>query len=371
MPGGGGVFAAHDNLGASQIVFNNCTFVLNKDIGIEADANTGVFRGQGSALFSSSIVLDEEPGFAGEGSAQFYYSNVMYEVAGETNSQEDPGFFGTDSTWFVLSGDSPCIDSGDPGLAADPDETQNDRGWMYYPQNASLGIITDSLEATLWDDEVAYREIQYENVTEAPIYLSIMDKWEAEEPAFSYNINEITGAEKATGAALIDSCYFIAGTDSAGENKIYCLDPNFELAGEFDQPGDPSGDGYLDIAAGGGSVMFGSRANTVYEFTIDGEFGDRYNGPRDIENYNALAVDFHNPLSQIDFYIAGEEGKILRTDSDLWLQAEIEIGAPVLAMAVKWNSRALYIITEPSDFTSSLNQQRESICCRFYILMIK
>ena len=357
VSGGGGAFATSDDLGDTPITFTNCTFIGNRDIGINPRAHTGNFRGDARAVITSSILWTGEPRFSGEGSAQIVHTNVLGGAEGEGNSDENPAFFGTDSTWFILSGNSPCIDSGDPDLPEDPDETRNDRGWLHYPQNASLGLETDTLETALWDYQREYVTLRYRNDTGVPIYLTPMDRWQAGEPMIMANVTARTHDNEIFGAAWTDGGFFISGANSGDSpNMMYQLDRDLALVTAFEQPGRPGGSGFWDLATDGGDLLFGSNQNYIYEFTTDGEFGDRYVGPDAIHEYRALGADTHNPYGSLDFYIGGAEGIIIRTDSEMWERARLTVGEVIYSLSVKWNTRALYIVTrtEANEYLLSL-----------------
>lgn len=370
--GGGGVLATSDDVGDTPIQIRNCTFINNADIGIDPLSNTADLTGGARVEIISSILWDEEPYFNGEGRVTVTYSNVKHELEGEENSTEDPEFYGSDSTWFTISGNSPCIDSGDRDLPDDPDNTVNDRGWLHYPQNARESFEIDTLEAALFIDESETEAVmlRFTNDTGVPIYATPMDMWKQDNPQLLVGISATTGDYDINGALWTSEMFIIAGTFNGEANTIYRLNHDLAYQGDFEQPGNPGGDGFLDLATDGGDVLFGGCQNYIYEFTTDGEFGDRYLGPDAISDYNALGADNFNPHSFLDFYIAGDEGIIIRTDSDLWEQARIEVGEEVFSLGVKWNTRALYIVTmdEEDNFFLSLVIPDEELIVPLYLL---
>ncbi|GBE29279.1 hypothetical protein BMS3Bbin04_00291 [bacterium BMS3Bbin04] len=51
------------------------------------------------------------------------------------NVEEDPAFLNSDDGDFHLAENSPCIDTGNPNLPNDPDDTVADKGAFYYDQS--------------------------------------------------------------------------------------------------------------------------------------------------------------------------------------------------------------------------------------------
>jgi len=369
--GAGGVFATSSDLGDTPLRLNNCTFIDNAEIGIDPEANAGFIRDGANVVISSSILWSERPHFSGDGGLVVVHTQVKEGLEGEGNAEENPNFFGGDSTWFILSAGSPCIDSGDPDLSEDPDSTQNDRGWLHFPHNARYGILTDTLEAALWVDQNDTLSLRYRNETGVPIYVEPMDKWRESEPLLTGDVTEITEDSTIFGVVWADSGFFLSGANNDEElNMIYHLDRDLNLINSFAQPGNPGGEGFLDLTTDGGNILFGGYETNVYEFTTDGEFGERYSGPDAVRNYRALGVDFNTPHSFLDFYIAGDEGIILRTDSDLWARDTIEVGDEIISLGVKWNSRTLYTMTqtENGDFMLSLVIPDDDLVIQLYTL---
>ncbi len=368
---GGGAFATSSDLGNDPLRLNNCTFVDNAEIGIEPEANAGYIRGGANVVISSSILWGERPHFSGEGGIEVIYSQVKNGLEGEGNAAENPDFFAGDSSWFILSAGSPCVDTGDPDLPDDPDATRNDRGWLHFPHNARNGILTDTLQTALWFGQNETLSLRYRNETGVPIYIGPMDQWRESEPSLIENIAEITGDSIVNGAAYTGGSFFLSGANNGqAPNMIYQLDRDLNRIDGFAQPGNPGGDGFFDLATDGGDILFGGYGNSVYEFTTSGEFGERYNGPNVVSDYRALGVDFNNPHNFLDFYIAGDEGIILRADSDLWARDTIEVGVEIISLAVKWNTRALYVMThsDSGDFTLSLVFPDEDLVTPLYTL---
>ncbi|PLX16543.1 MAG: hypothetical protein C0599_15040 [Salinivirgaceae bacterium] len=98
--------------------------------------------------YSSSIsiknsILWAKPGFQGwifsdTANLNVTYCDVMQFVRGEGNFSQDPEFDNFND--FSLSQTSPCINSGDPTYAHDPDGSVVDLGWNYFDLS-SYGTI--------------------------------------------------------------------------------------------------------------------------------------------------------------------------------------------------------------------------------------
>ncbi len=70
-----------------------------------------------------------------ESNASIYatYNNLKGAWFGVGNDNADPLFVDAENGNYHLTGNSPCIDSGDPGLF-DPDNTRSDKGAFYFDQ---------------------------------------------------------------------------------------------------------------------------------------------------------------------------------------------------------------------------------------------
>ena len=64
-------------------------------------------------------------------------------LPGEGNVRDDPRFQSPADGVFLLTQDSPAIDSGDPGSPTDPNGTRTDMGALVYRPASSSIIITE------------------------------------------------------------------------------------------------------------------------------------------------------------------------------------------------------------------------------------
>ncbi len=357
---GGGAISTSDDLGDEPLVIVNCTFVNQTFTGLDPVPLTANPLGESRILFSSCIIWDAQPQFNEPELISVEFSQIFEGFEGEGNSEEFPMFFKHDSTWFVLNGESPCIDTGNPDLPNDPDDTQNDRGWMYFPQNALEGLEADTLvsELTVVDRDTVV--LRFENQTEAPLFLSPMDFFcEGIRDAF-IDVTDLIGDGEIHGAAYTSRGFVLSGGNNGRQpNKIYHLDDNFNLRGHFDQPGEPGGIGFIGLASDNDQIVYGGNNQEVIEFTANGELGETYEvqfaaNPR-LRYIKYLAADFSNEFGLAEFYLAGDEGFIMHTDGDFWEIDRFFAGDSIRGIGKKQNSKALYVITELENGINLLN----------------
>ncbi|MDP8229350.1 MAG: right-handed parallel beta-helix repeat-containing protein [Candidatus Electryoneaceae bacterium] len=358
---GGGAVCTSVNMGDEPLVLTNCTFVNNLTIGLnDPGPNTIWARSQwfqsSNALLSSCIVLGEEPHFGEEDLVTVTYSHVQGGYDGEENSDEYPMFFNDDDAeWFLLSGLSSCVDSGDPDLPEDSDGSTNDRGWLHFPQNALEEMGDDTLQVQVINDDCETVTVMLTNTTNVPYYATPIDRWMQAEPDVLIDVSEITDDHDIYGVAWTPNGYYLSGGNGDSDPQIYHLDNDFELVDQFEQPGYPDGNGFFDLATDGESVLYGGDDGRIIEFTTDGELGLEYGGPEGLGRYTALGADFVNAHGFVDYYLGGPEGIIVRADGEMWERQRFEIGDPISAIGVKGNMRGLYILTEPDEGVYSLS----------------
>ncbi len=125
---GGGAVAVSNDAGRNPIEFTNCTFMENRSLDNNHTSNTGYIQGNSHFAFNSSIIWGDTPHFDDVNLVTVDYCHINENINGTENSGENPGIFALDSSWCLLKGDSPCIDTGDPNLNEDPDDSRTDRG---------------------------------------------------------------------------------------------------------------------------------------------------------------------------------------------------------------------------------------------------
>ncbi len=343
----GGALSLWGNFDNQIVEIQNCTFINNT--GGAQWGNVAFIAQQARLDFTSSIIWGELPHFWQNERVNVTYSNIKFGWEGEGNSEENPGLFVLDSSWCLLAGDSPCIDTGNPDLPEDSDNSTNDRGWVHFPQNALASLEADTLEAEVEPGEQVDVTLEFRNETTVPIYASPVESWQEGVGMEIIDISEITDDYEIKGVAWTEDGYFISGGNNGEDpNQIYHLDENYQLINQFDQPGGSEGAGYLDLGSGGGHLIYGGDEDKIVEFSTQGELGEQYFDPAGFEVYRALAVDHTFNDGMVDIYYAGFEGTIIRGDDEMWEQDRFEFGFPIKALAMKGNVRAVYILPEPN-----------------------
>lgn len=343
---GGGVFAVSMEGEDEPILLRNSTFIENRAFAEEGNAHIGRLPGRSRARISSSILWGPTPHFFDMNNVAVEYSNSNHHYEGVGNSLANPRIFEMDSSWCLLKGNSPCINSGDPELPEDPDDTRTDRGWLHYPENVMEGLESNEITLTISQGERYRDAIRFRNTTGVPVYVNTMDHWREGPREVMFNLSNHLGDSDIMAALWTNQQFIIAGGNGGRDpNKIYRLDRNLNLLGQFNQPGGVEGEGFLDMSSDGGDLLFAGDEEQIVEFTLDGEMGEQFDGPDGIRIFRGVGADFNYPYEDYDFYIGGDEGVIVRTDQDFWEQDRIEVGMPVQSLAVKQNSRVLYIVT--------------------------
>ncbi len=352
----GGAIAASTDLGDTPLVLNNCTLIDNRNIGVDNIANTAYARrpveGQPGSriLFNSSIIYGPTPLFAEEDRIQARYSNIINGFNGVANTFEDPGFFASDSVWFLLSGDSRSIDTGDTLLPLDSDRSRTDRGWLYFPHNAWETLPDEPLSVNHTTDDHTTLDFTYMNETNVPIYVTPMDRWNEGARELSVDVSTLTGDNEIEAVAWTTSGFYIAGGNKGDDpNVIYHVDDSLRIRGQYNQPGGPDDAGFTELATDGESILYGCANDQIVEFTTDGEYGQDYGLPGGLEFCRAIGCDFNYSDDFVDFYTAGDDGFLVRADAGMSEIRSIDVGDSVLGIGVKGNTRAVYIITRTDD----------------------
>jgi len=346
----GGAIALNPNMGEQPLIVTHSTFLDNISEDGEHAAHIVYLPESASIYISSSILWSPRPHFSNDNNVVVVYSQTNEAFRGEGNSRENPEIFSLDSTWALLKGNSPCFDSGDPNLDDDPDGSRNDRGWQYLPHDAISGLEVGELAVRITEGDRVTQSMLFTNSTEAPIYVTPLDLWREGPREVMINLTNLINDNDIQAGIKINDGYLIAGGNSGNDpNKIYRLDEEFNLQRTFNQPGGVDGDGFLDMAAFNDEIIFAGDEELIIEFTIDGELGEQYEGPDAIEIHRALGVDVKYSDNGLNLYLGGDEGYILKTDDDFWEVGRTEVGDTILALGMKSNTRAAYIVTQPNQ----------------------
>ena len=127
--------------------FLNVTFygnIANYDSDHAGGAIYSTYNGY--PTLKNCILWDDEPQEIGVGYSRIpivTYSNIEGGESGEGNINSEPHFVDAANNNFNIKWNSPCIDSGDPTLAPDPDSTRNDMGCYYYHQPLDIEQATN------------------------------------------------------------------------------------------------------------------------------------------------------------------------------------------------------------------------------------
>ena len=133
------------DIGGGIYFRDNSSPILKNVIISNNTGNYGIYNSQsnqGNPTIIYSDIYDNENGnFYGCG--QWVGVNVTTNANGDScdayyNIQEDPLFLDTANGDYHLTGNSPCIDAGDPTSPLDPDGTIADMGAFYYEQALSV-----------------------------------------------------------------------------------------------------------------------------------------------------------------------------------------------------------------------------------------
>ncbi len=115
----------------SRNTFTNCILFEN--------GNTNIFQtGNSSTVIDYSLIEGGEDGIDRQGGSLQY---------GENNIDEDPLFAGVECQDYSLTGDSPCIDAGDPDSPLDADLTRADMGAFPFLRYSFIyGMVQDAAD---------------------------------------------------------------------------------------------------------------------------------------------------------------------------------------------------------------------------------
>ena len=125
------------------VELNNNTIVYNS---IDHSGGSGVrvnaWAGKSSVLgtnniiyFNTSNTKDNNQCSSEAGSIDIVYSSVLETMPGDGNIVDDPLFVNADKDDYHLSAQSPCINTGNPSLPSDLDDSRSDMGALPYLDN--------------------------------------------------------------------------------------------------------------------------------------------------------------------------------------------------------------------------------------------
>jgi hypothetical protein len=126
-----------------------------------------------------------------------------------------------------------------------------------------------------------------------------LDPWELRA---SIPVGEIVGDNQLYGIATDGSNFYISGADGNAPNKIYVLDPDWQLTGEFVQPGTAI-TGIRDLTFDG-ELLWGPSGRAIIGFETDGDSITSFPGPA-----NPTSCVTYDPVNQI-YWASGTTSEI-------------------------------------------------------------
>jgi hypothetical protein len=106
-------------------------------------------QGPGKALATNNIFSQSQSTIFeldSMSTLEIHYSlSDTHALPGDDNLNADPGFLDTANSDFRLQPESPCINSGDPEAALDPDGTRSDIGAYYFNLNAPDLLVINEI----------------------------------------------------------------------------------------------------------------------------------------------------------------------------------------------------------------------------------
>jgi hypothetical protein len=120
------------------IMINNSTPMLQNNT-IVQNSGFGLHLANSSVESSGCIIYFNQPDQYNISNSNLYmtFSDIEDVFVGEGNISEDPLFLDPSSDDFSLPIGSPCINSGDPFIGADPDGTRSDMGALFTANDES------------------------------------------------------------------------------------------------------------------------------------------------------------------------------------------------------------------------------------------
>jgi hypothetical protein len=142
--------------GGHSLIINNTITQNTAEI-----SGGGIYLEDATAWVMNTILWNNDAPYDEEisidyGTISISYSDISGGYDGIGNIDEDPLFEDPENFDFHLTSNSPCIDSGDPSLTNDPDETIRDIGAFYFDQRPVVALdateITDTSFIASWEE---------------------------------------------------------------------------------------------------------------------------------------------------------------------------------------------------------------------------
>jgi hypothetical protein len=172
---GGGIFITDTNLDTVKLISNTIigNNVTNK--GGAICTQNAIVNAHNNILWDNEAAVSDPEIYLLSGSLDLNYSDIEGGWAGTGNIDSDPLFRDAAGGDFRLTENSPCIDTGDPLLESDPDNSRPDMGCYPFFQGTRINVkqdgtghfanIQEAIEAvTPGDSVIVYEGTYYENI---------------------------------------------------------------------------------------------------------------------------------------------------------------------------------------------------------------
>jgi len=146
----------------------NVTLTKNRTFG-----SGGVISCSGTVI-ENSVIWDNEPSNILWYPNHISFSDVQDGYAGSGNIMHEPLFNNPQKNDFSLSPNSPCIDTGDPKSALDPDGTAADMGAFYFEHDSNIVRILADFKA---DITQGYVPLSVNFSDSSKVYFTTVASW--------------------------------------------------------------------------------------------------------------------------------------------------------------------------------------------------
>ena len=246
------------------------------------------------------------------------YCDIEGGYEGDGNIDEDPLFIDAENGDYHLSGDSPCIDSGDPESPRNPDSTRADMGAFFFYQGGFLfGQVLDASDRSPIDD--AFVKTTFCDT----VFTAEDGRWTIEHvPVGDF---EITSGK----AGFIDSTLieFTVEQFDTLEINFRLLHAEFDISeGDFEEFLEPDSAVQLDfqlVNRGNGTLewcterkLTGEFANEPWELRRSYEIGEivdsrRLQGVAFVDDHFYVSARLDEPPNMI--YVFNRDGEHVRS----------------------------------------------------------